>query len=174
MKDKDDQLLELLYESIDIDAEYMDAVKSGDKSKLQMMVKDAANANGYSTEAWHVTADQFDQFDQEKAAMGGTFWFTTSKDKIDSDETGASLDPTKDKVTLHVYLNASKQAGWDEYEKLGLGEIEGRGYDSVKLDDDYIIYNPNQIKSADLVTYHNGNIIPLSKRFNQSTNRIKF
>ena len=39
----------------------------------------------------------------------------------------------------------------------------------------YIVFNSNQIKSADLVTYDdNGNVIPLSKRFNADNNDIRY
>ncbi len=46
-----------------------------------------------------------------------------------------------------MFLSAKNLAGWDEYNKLGLGQIKDRGYDGVKLDDDYIIFEPTQIKS---------------------------
>jgi hypothetical protein len=42
------------------------------------------------------------------------------------------------------------------------------------MSDIYVVGNPNQIKSADPVTYDNqGNVIPLSKRFNTSSNDIR-
>lgn len=157
------------------DATYMQAIESGDVEAQQEMVDKAAKAAGYAIEAYHVTNEKFDRFDPSKAAMGGTFWFTENRAKIDNDETGAGLRPNKEKIVLDVYLKANNSAGWDEYDALGLGEIEGRGFDSVKLDDDYIIFNSNQIKSADPVTYDaDGNVIPLSKRFDESRDEITF
>ena len=39
----------------------------------------------------------------------------------------------------------------------------------------YVVFNPNQIKSAEAVTYDdNGNVIPLSERFNESSDDIRF
>lgn len=39
----------------------------------------------------------------------------------------------------------------------------------------YVVFNPNQIKSADPVTYDdNGNVIPLSERFNSDNDDIRF
>jgi len=43
-------------------------------------------------------------------------------------------------------LSVDKVAGWDEYEKLYLEQINDSGFDSVKLDDDWIIFDNNRIK----------------------------
>ena len=48
--------------------------------------------------------DAIEKFDPEKAAMGGTFWFTENREKIASDETGAGLRPGKEKIVLDVLL----------------------------------------------------------------------
>lgn len=59
--------------------------------------------------------------------------------------------------------------------------FEKRGYDStIEYGDDGtisvgVVFEPNQIKSAEAVTYDNeGNVIPLSERFNKSRNDIRF
>jgi hypothetical protein len=47
-------------------------------------------------------------------------------------------------------------------------EAEGRG-------DSYIVFKPSQIKSADAVTYDDaGNVIPLSERFNEQSDDIRY
>ena len=49
------------------------------------------------------------------------------------------------------------------------------GWDDYYAADDLIIYHPNQIKSADPVTYDdNGNVIPLSERFNPEKEDIRY
>lgn len=54
-------------------------------------------------------------------------------------------------------------------------ELEAMGYDGVINEDEYIAFHPEQIKSADLVTRDdNGNIIPLSQRFNQENPDIRY
>tara|TARA_R110001632_G_scaffold204086_1_gene327506 strand:+ start:61 stop:10641 length:10581 start_codon:yes stop_codon:yes gene_type:complete len=151
------------------------AYEDGDTDTAQRLVDAAAKAAGYEVDAYHVTDEKFDVFDPYESAMGGVFWFTENKSKIEDGGTGAGLNPTKEQLTLHVYLKANKQAGWDEYDKLGLGEIEAKGFDSVKLDDDYIVFNSSQIKLADPFTYDaNGDLIPLSERFNESKDEISF
>jgi hypothetical protein len=43
-------------------------------------------------------------------------------------------------------LKTGKAAGWDEYDKYSLGELDGLGFDSVKLDNNWIILEPENIK----------------------------
>ncbi len=57
--------------------------------------------------------------------------------------------------------------------------LKDAGYDSVYVDygtsDEIIIFNSERIKSADPVTYDdNGNVIPLSQRFNEANNDIRY
>ena len=55
-------------------------------------------------------------------------------------------------------------------------DLERRGYDGVNNEDqEYIAFESEQIKSADPVTYDdNGNVIPLSERFNPEQKDIRF
>ena len=58
--------------------------------------------------------------------------------------------------------------------------MQDEGYDGVIREEDgeiweYVAFNPNQIKSADPVTYDdNGNVIPLSERFNPEKEDIRY
>lgn len=62
----------------------------------------------------------------------------------------------------------AKQNGYDAVHFKNL-------YDYGDLADDYCFFSPNQVKSADPVTYDdNGKIIPLSERFNPESNDIRF
>lgn len=92
---------------------------------------------------YHGTNKDFSVFDNEKSAQG-VHWFSSDKSKIQKGKSGAASS----KNVMPVYLNAKKLAGWKEYEKYSLGEIEKMGFDGIKLDDDYIVFNPSQIKSA--------------------------
>lgn len=91
---------------------------------------------------YHGTSKAFSTFNRKFSAQG-IFWFTLDKDKIIAGDAGAA---SRDAI-MPVFLSAKNLAGWDEYSKLGLGQIKDRGYDGVKLDDDYIIFEPTQIKS---------------------------
>lgn len=49
------------------------------------------------------------------------------------------------------------------------------GYDSIKDGGEYVVFDSNQIKSAEPVTYdNNSNVIPLSQRFNPENNDIRY
>lgn len=91
---------------------------------------------------YHGSNKEISKFDSKHSAQG-VFWFSSNKNKIESGESGA----VGTSVIIPVYLSIKKLAGWTEYEKLGLGQIEEQGFDGIKLDDDYIVFNPNQIKS---------------------------
>lgn len=68
---------------------------------------------------------------------------------------------------------------WDAYSEFFKEEAENRKVDGIILDDGMskmtVVFDPNQIKSADLVTYDdNGNIIPLFERFSEGNNDIRY
>ncbi len=58
----------------------------------------------------------------------------------------------------------------------GIGEfLRGLGYDGIITNEEIVVFDPNQIKSADPVVYDNaGEVIPLSERFNDQNNDIRY
>ena len=81
-----------------------------------------------------------------------------------------------------------KNAGWKD-DTVSTEEIahfaEEHDYDGVVIKgiregtgvftDDIIVFNPNQVKSADVITYDdNGNVIPITKRFDARNSDIRF
>lgn len=91
--------------------------------------------------AYHGTNDKFDKFDSDKT-MDSLFWFSTNKDKIINGESGA----VGVKYIMTCKLNIKNSAGWEEYDKYNIDQLISIGYDSVKLDDDYIVFNPDDIE----------------------------
>ena len=73
--------------------------------------------------------------------------------------------------------NYAKQAGYDGVIFKNLKDNGGRN-SNVSLDtasDAYIVFNPNNVKSADAITYdNNGKVIPLSERFNSNQEDIRY
>ena len=62
-----------------------------------------------------------------------------------------------------------------------LDALQDDGYDGISIEDEeyggisYVAFEPSQIKSADAVTYDdNGNVIPLSERFNSENDDIRY
>tara|TARA_R110000782_G_scaffold65140_1_gene132662 strand:- start:2667 stop:3113 length:447 start_codon:yes stop_codon:yes gene_type:complete len=91
---------------------------------------------------YHGTSKRFSTFNRKHSAQG-VFWFSSDKNKILGGEAGAA----NTSALIPVYISAKNLAGWPEYDKLGLGQIQESGYDGVKLGDDYVIFEPTQIKS---------------------------
>ena len=97
--------------------------------------------NGEPLVCFHGTKERFSKFSTRYSAQG-VLWFTSNKNKILAGESGAASS----KYIIEVFIKADKIAGWDEYEKYGLGQIESMGYSAIKLDDDYVVFNPKNVK----------------------------
>ena len=91
--------------------------------------------------AYHGSNKRFQKFNKEYAPQG-IFWFSENKDKILKGKSGA----LSSKYLYTVELTVTKTAGWDEYDKLFLAQIQQEGYDSIKLDDDWVMFDAKNIK----------------------------
>ena len=169
----------------DRDTTYMDAVNRGDMKTAQRMVEEAAREAGYTVKAYHGTNSKFTEFREIKTYPG--YWFSTSK-KYASEH---------GKEVKNVYLKTDnilpETRLWEEAEK-AFGEsvsendiytqkfrehLLRQGYKGIEFEHSgartIIVFEANQIKSADPITYDdNGKVIPLSERFNPNNNDIRF
>ena len=96
---------------------------------------------GNPLKVYHGTNANFNQFDLDYCAMG-IIWFSSDENKILDGESGAC-------GTSHIkeaYLSIKNPAGWTEYERYGIGELKGLGFDGIILDDNYVVFDPSQIK----------------------------
>jgi len=116
------------------------------------------DAQGNPLVVYHGTNDNIDSFDKNKSNV---FWFSSDKENIKSGNSGAVGTSN----LIPVYLSIKKLAGWDEYENLNTDQIIQMGFDGIKLDNDYIVFEPNQIKSA---VSNNGEFNPSSDNINES------
>jgi hypothetical protein len=166
------------------DAEYLAAVEAGDMAKAQRMVDEAAKAAGYNVgPVYHGTDAKFTTFERDKAGKRGTWpsrelgYFFSPKDwaaktygkRVISVFLRLS-NPWKMGTDFNASLTAENAKQWGEKLKKG-------GYDGViiGMNQEYVVFDPNQIKSADPVTRdESGAVIPLSQRFNPADNRITF
>jgi predicted transcriptional regulator len=81
---------------------------------------------------------------------------------------------SKDAFEVLVDLNTTAIGDFAEALKV-FNEVLNKNYTSVETDLETVVYSPNQIKSADPVTYDdNGNVIPLSERFNEEETDIRY
>jgi len=110
-----------------------------------MPMDEQMNKKGNTYKVYHGTSQDFEDFDLSRATQG-IIWFTDSVESIQKGEHGGQGN----KNILTRYITLSNPAGWDEYEKLGLGQIEDRGHDGVILPhgdeyNDYIVFDTKNI-----------------------------
>ena len=90
--------------------------------------------------AYHGSNVPIKKFDTKMTNMG-IFWFSENKQDVMDGKKANQRD-----YIMTAEITVNKTAGWDEYDKLGLGEIEQAGFDSIKLDEDWIIFDSKNIK----------------------------
>ncbi|MBR3105873.1 MAG: hypothetical protein IKH30_01665 [Clostridia bacterium] len=175
-----------------MDAEYMRAVENEDEETKQRIVDEAAenamqnskirDEDGKLLPVYHGTSETFTEFDM-------------SKGRANMDIQGAFFSPWDDdargygenvgKYYLDIKNPASESVGYqalrrfqgqNEAGKKAREYLISQGYDGVNNEDmEYIAFYPEQIKSADPVTYDDkGEVIPPSERFNEGKGDIRY
>ena len=174
------------------DSEYLAAVEAGDMEKANSMVLEAAkiampntqvvDESGNPLVVYHGSDSDFNVFDKNKG-------------RANMDIQGMFFSPWEDdargygskvrRFFINVIKPANESDGYQALQKYkgqnGAG-IKAReylieqGYDGVNNENqEFVVFDPSQIKSADPVTYdENGNIIPLSERFNPENPDIRY
>ena len=97
---------------------------------------------------YHGTNQKFSKFNFKNATQG-IVWFTDSPESIEKGEHGGAGN----NIIMTRYITINKPAGWAEYEKYGLGQLRGLGYDGVILPQDnktdYFVFSPKSISAKD-------------------------
>lgn len=104
--------------------------------------------NGNPMVVHHGTSKKFSKFNF-KNALQQIIWFTSNKSAIEAGEVGAA---GKGHI-MDLYVSMKNPAGWNEYEKYGLGQLESMGYDGAILPDPDgtftgFVFEPTQLKSV--------------------------
>ena len=182
-----------------LDKQYMNAINEAKQSSnwdmVQKLVEDFAKKTGYDVKAYHGTQQDFTVFDLNRVGQGsgdkgyfGTgFYFTPIE----------GLAGYYGKNIVPAYLSFKKPYHTTSREKitddLGVSKpseirnlLMEKGHDGVIVDHrpgvnstvpfvEAVVFNPIQIKSAEPVVYDDeGNVIPLSQRFNQKNDDIRY
>jgi hypothetical protein len=159
------------------DAEYLAAVEAGDMETAQRMVDEAAKAAGYDNGPFfHGTDSQFTVFD--KRGRTGIYF---TPDKSLAEAYGNRVMKVFARITSGANANTelttmeSTAKGYDQLVEV-LKKYDGViAYPSEGGSREVLLRDPNQIKSADPVTYDdNGNVIPLSQRFRATSDDIRY
>jgi ADP-Ribosyltransferase in polyvalent proteins len=168
-----------------LDEAHAEAIESGDMKEAQRLVDEAARKAGYTIgPVYHGTNANFNKFTKRvfpnfnnaQSKIGYFFAFNPEYAKQYGDKTIPAL--------LNANLKKVSESLIDEIEgswtnqKAGkyVADLKKEGYDGIQFGEEEIaVFNPNQIKSADPATYDDeGNLIPLSKRFDTSNPDIRF
>ena len=174
----------------ELDADYTEAVKSGNRRKMQALVDRAAEAampksvvrdeSGKLLRVYHYTNNDFTVFDRDMARTGNEMdGFFFAPDTESTREYG--------KRRIAAYLNITNLAldpvldrEFNDSGTLLREKLAAQGYDGVARTEngniyEYMVFDSNQVKSADAVTYDNsGNVIPLSQRFDTANEDIRY
>jgi hypothetical protein len=102
------------------------------------------DASGNPLVVYHGTNAKFKSFDTRNTP-GGVTWFSSDREMIERGESGA----VGSSIIMPVYLSIQNPAGWKEYENLMLDQVIQQGFDGFILDDNYVVFNPTQIKSVE-------------------------
>lgn len=177
--------------SLPSDASYLSAVNHGDMEEAQTLVDDAAeqamkmstvrDEDGSLMKVYHGTSEQFTVFDMNKGRstmdIQGSFF---SPYEIEAGGYGENVgtyyldikNPAPEDV---AYAALNKYKGQNEAGKKAREDLIAQGYDGVANYDEFIAFYPEQIKSADAVTYDDdGEAIPLSERFNKEQPDVRY
>jgi hypothetical protein len=162
------------------DADYLAAVERGDMEMAQRMVDEAARAAGYGIgPVWHGTqSGKFEMFLDEKSGGRG-FYFAKKKEyagmyaKGDSSRIITAYLNLQNPISSKQFLDYGKQGGLSKAE--AVEQAKKDGFDGIDSEGAFVAFYANQIKSADPVTRDSqGNVIPLSQRFDATTANINY
>jgi hypothetical protein len=180
-----------LYQGDARDAEYLAAVEAGDMETAQRLVDEAAKAAGYDVgPVYRANKTRRIIFDPQAGKTGPVVRFTGDKSyaliygdvlteaylRINNplilDETATFTERGKHYDLSKADIDAYKAKGYDGiliFPKKGFSKPDFNGLEEA------IVFTSNQIKSADPVTRDaDGNVIPLSERFNPEEKSILF
>lgn len=185
-----------------LESDYMSAVEKQDMDTMQSLVDQAAARAGYdSPTVYHGSVEKnLNRLDPKKALeVEGAIFFSTNEDvahqytferaygdiiseeplgdittaklKMDNPLRYKSKGPIVDAVEMQRVVDDAKASQHD-------GVIIDNIDDSIGMTGDmgdvHVVFNPNQIKSADPVTFDdNGNVIPLHDRFDMESDDIR-
>tara|TARA_R100000808_G_C2152265_1_gene161602 strand:- start:538 stop:1188 length:651 start_codon:yes stop_codon:yes gene_type:complete len=139
MTDKQDALLTYEYFPEDVISGNID--ETGEIKVKKAKLESIEVLGSQTIIAYHGSNVPIRKFSRDFGAQG-VMWFSEDKDKILRGESGA----LSSKYIMKVELTVDKTAGWDEYDKLYLQQIEDEGFDSIQLDENWIMFDPKRIK----------------------------
>jgi hypothetical protein len=176
-----------------LDSEYKAAFEAKDEEQARGLVDEAARAAGYKYKMYRGVENDYLKGNAYVFEKADETYFTSDKQKAENYAYGWRSSSSPDSGAVYdVYLKMENPwipdritdaQGWEYYDR----QLREQGYDGVigahggkaaaeRGDIEVaVVFDPSQIKSADPFTYDNeGNLIPLSERFNSGTGDVRF
>jgi hypothetical protein len=143
------------------DAEYLQAVESGDMETAQKMVDEAAKKAGYVIKAYHGTD------------KSGITTFETASTHTGFAHFSDSRKVAKRFAELWAKMSNGTPVVYEVFLRNDVQQKQGNDFNENFTE--YMANDPSQVKSADPVTRDDqGNVIPLSERFNAASDDIRY
>ena len=99
---------------------------------------------------YHGTNNKFSKFNFN-TSLQKIIWFTSNIESIKDGSAGAQGN----KYVIKMSVNIKNPAGWNEYEKYSLDELQSMGYDGVILPNkngyDGFVFKPSQVKMIEWI-----------------------
>lgn len=114
------------------------------KDKIDKLLR--AKEQGFDIETiwYHVTNDKIESFNIEKT-QDSCIWLTRDEDAT----TNGTLGAVGSNIVIECYIRSQKLADWDDYDKFTTDQLIQKGFDGALLDDDVMLFHPEQIRSID-------------------------
>lgn len=162
------------------DAEYLAAVERGDMEKAQRMVDEAALASGL-VELFHGSSANEDVkiFEDRTTSSGALAMGIYMSPDIETAQNYGKTGRYWVDINLPGFAEYNKGLTLEQISRGETTPVEGKSENGAwKIENgmvEVVVRKAAQIKSADPVTYDSqGNVIPLSQRFNASSDSISY
>lgn len=122
-----------------------------------------------------IEGDVYNALERRYGKVLSTSIFNKIKDGFKNSSVVEAEVKTFGRYTTREISRFAKENGYDSVLIKNINDNGGRSDEQVNTGDVYIYFNSNRVKSADTVVYDDeGKIIPLSKRFDESKNDIRY
>ncbi len=122
-----------------------------------------------------IEGDVYNALERRYGKVLSTSIFNKIKDGFKNSSVVEAEVKTFGRYTTREISRFAKENGYDSVLIKNINDNGGRSDEQVNTGDVYIYFNSNSVKSADTVVYDDeGKIIPLSKRFDESKNDIRY
>lgn len=117
---------------------------SRDKIAIELL-RLARELSAKTLTLWHISNQRFRKFDPRMGAQG-IMWFSRDRDDLVKNLHGASIRSSVPIWLYEVRVRVQNPAGWKEYERYMLDQLESMGYDAIDLGEDFVVFDAKNVQ----------------------------